>query len=261
LRYEASQFTLCDATPCLRSGNTLALVLNPQGTIMQLKRAWAEMFLQACTEMHSAKRTSFADEHAIYLLIPEGRCWIVRTGYVKLLDSGTDGERFIRLILGRGGLFGDYPYSATAFGGFTVPQHEQAITHGRTELLELDRVDLEKAAKTRSEFATMLLESATTHAQFLERRIRWQFVSPVRKRVATILRDLICFEGQRCKHGHTIDVRLTHQDLAELVVAARPVVSAELSQLREEGVISYTRSHFCVDNLDRIKRIAGDQNS
>jgi CRP/FNR family cyclic AMP-dependent transcriptional regulator len=226
---------------------------------MQLKRAWAETFLKACTRLHSAKRTSFRDEHVIYLSIPEGRCCIVRSGYVKLLDSGTESERFIRLILGRGGLFGDYPYSATAFGGFTVPQHEQAITHGRTELIELDRADLEAAAKTRPEFATLLLESATTHAQFLERRIRWQFVSPVRKRVATILRDLICFEGQKCNHGHSIDVRLTHQELADLVVAARPVVSAELSQLREDGVISYTRSYFCVDSLDRLKRIAGDE--
>jgi CRP-like cAMP-binding protein len=74
--------------------------------------------------------------------------------------------------------------------------------------------------------------------------------------VAATLRDLICFEGQRCNHGHTIDVRLTHQDLAELVGVARPVVSAELVQLRSENLISYTRSYFCVDDLAGLDRVA-----
>ena len=103
----------------------------------------------------------------------------------------------------------------------------------------------------------MLLESVTTHAQLLDRRLLWQFTTPIRARVATTLRDLICFEGQRCRHGYTIDVRLTHQDLAELVGAARPVISAELVRLRDEGLIAYTRCYFCVDDLDGLDRVAG----
>ena len=51
---------------------------------------------------------------------------------------------------------------------------------------------------------------------------------PIRSRVAAALRDLICFEGRRCTHGHTIDVPLGHQALAELVGAVSPVVRAEL---------------------------------
>ena len=101
----------------------------------------------------------------------------------------------------------------------------------------------------------MLLESMTTRAQFLERRLLWQFTTPIRARVAATLRDMICFEGQRCKHGHTIDIRLSHQDLSELVGAARPVISAELVRLRDEGLIAYTRCYFCVDDLDGLDRI------
>ena len=97
----------------------------------------------------------------------------------------------------------------------------------------------------------------TARAQFLERRLLWQFTTPIRARVAATLRDLICFEGQRCRHGHTIDVRLTHQDLAELVGAARPVVSAELVRMRREGLIEYTRCYFCVDDFAGLDRAAG----
>ena len=66
---------------------------------------------------------------------------------------------------------------------------------------------------------------------------------------------MICFEGERCKHGHTIDIRLSHQDLSELVGAARPVISAELVRLWDEGLISYTRCYFCVDDLDGLDGI------
>ena len=102
----------------------------------------------------------------------------------------------------------------------------------------------------------MLLESVTARVQSLEHRLLWQFTTPIRARVASTLRDVICFEGQRCRHGHTIDVRLTHQDLAELVGAARPVVSAELVRLRDERLIAYTRCYFCVDDLDGLDRVA-----
>jgi CRP-like cAMP-binding protein len=125
-------------------------------------------------------------------------------------------------------------------------------------LVELEREGLEEAARQRPDLTALLLESATTRAHFLERRLVWQITTPLRTRVAATLRDLICFEGQRCKHGHTIDVRLTQQDLADLVGAARPVVSAELARLRDEGLIEYTRSYVCVEKLEGLNRIADE---
>ncbi len=82
-----------------------------------------------------------------------------------------------------------------------------------------------------------------------------QSTTPLRSRVAAALWDLICYEGQRCKHGHTIDVRLSHQDLSELVGAARPVISAEFVRMRGEGLVEYTRCYFCVDDLAASDRI------
>jgi CRP/FNR family cyclic AMP-dependent transcriptional regulator len=207
------------------------------------KAAWAERFMLAAGQ-------------PVYPTMPDGRCWVVKAGYVKLLDPRVDGNRFVRLILGRGGLFGDRPFGASAFRGFASPQYEQAVAHGPAEVVELDRPELEAAAHAQAELAILLLESVTTHGQFLERRLLWQFTTPIRARVAATLRDLICFEGQRCRHGHTIDVRLSHQDLAELVGAARPVVSAELVQMRREGLVEYTRCYFCVDDLAGLERVA-----
>ncbi|HEX3871665.1 MAG TPA: Crp/Fnr family transcriptional regulator [Pirellulales bacterium] len=223
---------------------------------MLLKSEWAARFIKTCARLPSAVRRSLAGGELIYATIPKGQCWVVAAGYVKVLDPRPDGSRFVRLILGRGSLFGDRPFEASAFGGYAASHDEQAIAHSPAEIVALDRRELEGAAQQDHEFASLLLELATSRAQFLERRLLWQFTTPVRARVAATLRDLICFEGQRCNHGHTIDVRLTHQDLAELVGVARPVVSAELVQLRSENLISYTRSYFCVDDLAGLDRVA-----
>ena len=179
---------------------------------------------------------------------------MVKARYVKLLDPRVEGNRFIRLILGRGGLFGDRPFGAGAFRGSISPQHEQAVAHGPDEIIEMDRQALEAAVHAQSELSTLLLESVPARAQFLDRRLLWQFTTPIRARVASTLRDVICFEGHRCRHGHTIDVPLTHQDLAELVGAARPVVSA--GPLAGRALIAYTRCYICVDDLDGLDRVA-----
>lgn len=223
---------------------------------MLLRKDWAERFVKACARVRSARRRSLTSGKVVYPSFPEGRCWVVACGYVKVLDPRIDGNRAIRLIIGQGGLFGDRLFGETAFRGFVSTQEELAIAHGPAEVIEMDRSELEAASRADADLASMLLESMTSRALFLERRLLWQFMTPIRARVAATLRDLICFEGGRCRHGHTIDVRLSHQDLSELVGAARPVISAELVQMKREGLVEYTRCYFCVDDLEGLDRIA-----
>jgi hypothetical protein len=91
---------------------------------MFLNAEWSERFLQACSTVRSARRRSLPAGQLVYSTIPGGRCWAVVAGYIKLLDPRVDGNRFIRLILGRCGLFGECPFGAGAFRGFISPQPE-----------------------------------------------------------------------------------------------------------------------------------------
>jgi hypothetical protein len=97
--------------------------------------------------------------------------------------------------VGKRGLFGDRPYATEAFCGFIAPQDDQVIAHSSVEILELDSAELEAASRVDVEIASLLLESVTARAQFLERRLLWQFTTPVLARAAATLRDLICFES------------------------------------------------------------------
>ena len=222
---------------------------------MLLKTEWVERFIQACAKVRSARRRSLAAGQLVYSTMPEGRCWVV--GRVR--QAARPSRR--RQSLHPADPGPRRPLRRSAVRGEGVPRVRLAPARaGRRPRPRgghrTGSPELEAAAHAQAELATLLLESVTTRAQFLERRLLWQFTTPIRARVAATLRDLICFEGQRCRHGHTIDVRLSHQDLAELVGAARPVVSAELVQMRREGLVEYTRCYFCVDDLAGLDRVA-----
>ena len=59
----------------------------------------------------------------------------------------------------------------------------------------MDRQALEAAAHAQSGLATLLLESVTARAQFLDRRLLWQFTTPIRARVASTLPGLNLLRG------------------------------------------------------------------
>ena len=68
-------------------------------------------------------------------------------------------------------------------------------------------------------------------------------------RLAEIFRELSGGVATRCKHGFGPHLRLTQQELADLVGAARPVVSTILNKLRDQGVLAYSREAHCGHGL------------
>ena len=71
-------------------------------------------------------------------------------------------------------------------------------------------------------------------------------------RLAQIFRGLSGGFATRCNHAFGQHLRLTQQELADLVGATRPVVSTILNRLREEGVLNYNREYVCVRGIEEI---------
>jgi CRP-like cAMP-binding protein len=58
-------------------------------------------------------------------------------------------------------------------------------------------------------------------------------------RLAATFRELSGGFATRCDHGFGQHLRLTQQELADLVGASRPVVSTILNKLRAQGLLGY----------------------
>lgn len=221
---------------------------------MQINPELSMPFIQACSAIDRVKTQDLKSKRLVYLHRPKGSTFIVKRGYVRLASADPSGRLTTRMLLGRGAIFGELPFQPESSTSI-----EQAITSGMSCIMEIPRNRLEAYCEQDTRFQTLMLQTIASQYSALERRLQWQFVNPIRRRVAAALYDLICFAGGRCGHGHLIDVRLTHEEFAELIVAARPVVSDVLAGLKSHGIIDYTRGHICILSIDGLQEIVSNE--
>ncbi|MDR4467416.1 MAG: Crp/Fnr family transcriptional regulator [Nitrospira sp.] len=200
-------------------------------------------FLAALRAIQPLSARNLTHRRFVYGSFQPGKTYVVQRGYVRLLTIGKEGEQFTRMLLGEGAIFGDLPFTPAM-----SVKEESAITSGPTSVLEFPRRTLELAAHRDDALCETLLEVYSKQLGILDRRLQWQFAAPLRRRVAMILLDLVEFGRSPCPHheGFLMDIRMTHEELAELVGAARQVVTAILNELRAEGLLWYTRTYLCV---------------
>ena len=226
----------------------------PRNYSMQILSDLSTPFVTACGKVKSAAARDVKSKTPIYLRRTPGRTFVVKRGYVRLVYSEPDGRLLTRMLLGKGAMFGDLPFRPGSF----LP-NEQAIASGMSCVVEVSRQELEQQTVVSPAFESLMLQTFSSQLQALDRRMQWQLIFPLRTRIATALYDLVCFAGGRCGHGHLVDVRLTHEEFSQLVVAARPVVSEILVELKQEGIIDYTRSHLCLLALDRLLSLSATE--
>ena len=107
----------------------------------------------------------------------------------------------------------------------------------------LDR-DFARAAAPWPEFAGALMYRLVRRSRRLGYQLAVNTAPQVEQRLLYSLWALADRWGRVTEAGTMLELRLTHQLLAELVAAQRPTVSAALNRLRDSGLISYTRSTF-----------------
>jgi CRP-like cAMP-binding protein len=221
---------------------------------MQILSELSTSLIERIVELPKAVAREIKSREMVYLEKPPERAFFIREGYVRLAYADPSGRLWTRMLLGKGAFFGDMPFRPPIF-----IVDERAVASGSATIVEVGRSEIEMAANQDPRFQLLLTQTLSSQLAALDRRLQWQLVSPLRVRVATALFDLLCFYGGRCRHGHLIDIRLTQEELAELVVATRPVVSEVLADLKGEEVIDYTRGHICLLNLERLGEISGSQ--
>ncbi len=89
----------------------------------------------------------------------------------------------------------------------------------------------------------------------MERRLEIFAFKGTEARLAEMFHELSGGFATRCEHGFGQHLRLTQQELADLVGASRPVVSTILNRLRDKGVLGYNREYVCVRRIADIQRL------
>lgn len=177
-------------------------------------------------------------EHVFYLAM----------GRVKLSRLNQRGDQFTVTVLTEGHLFGE-----TLSDRPRAPLFHTAEAKGRVTLYRVRLKEFKTLLASQSQLAWEVLGTLSTEQRVLERKLELLMFHDVRSRILETLRDLAGSHGGDCRHGFQLDIKLTQQELADLVGATRPVVSTILNEFRDRGLLDYHRTLICIQNLDALE--------
>jgi CRP/FNR family cyclic AMP-dependent transcriptional regulator len=160
--------------------------------------------------------------------------YLVLSGKLKVAKSGTGGKETILAIHRAGDFFGEM----SLLDGKTAPATVSAMEDAR--IISVSGADFHK----------YLLHNEKVMLQIINvlcARLRqvWQTQSmsssAAEARIRMGIYQLAARHGIRDSHGVIIDLRITHQELAEMVGTSRETVTRVLAQLKKQGIIEITQ--------------------
>jgi len=181
---------------------------------------------------------------------PTVHIYVVLEGRLKIYRRHRVGRQVTLAFLKPGDVFGEDGLTAGAV-------HEQGV-----EALETATIGALVAGEFRAflehkpVLALRVLQNLGQQKGLLERKIADLVFKDVPTRLAEVLLGLAEDSGEACTHGLVLKLRITQQDLADLIGATRPAVNATLKQFRERGLI-YPRPHvICVADREGLRRVS-----
>jgi CRP-like cAMP-binding protein len=148
--------------------------------------------------------------------------WFVTRGMVKLSCMNEQGDDLLLGLAGPNEVFGE---------PFTNIDLYEATTIGDSDLLCLSIEEIEATPH----LALTLMQAMGSRMRQSEALIALLGLRRIEERVRGFLELLAQDYGQPCEKGLLLNLRLTHQDLANALSTTRVTVTRVLGQLRDEG--------------------------
>lgn len=176
----------------------------------------------------------------------------VLSGPVKLARVSHEGNELTTGLLTTGELFGP------ALGGSdSLEAEETATAKGTVSVWRVPAKEFRNLLLQYPSLGLRVVERLARRQRQMERRLECFAFKRTEARLAETLRELSGGFETRCEHGFGLHIRLTQQELADLVGASRPVVSTILNRLRKKGVLGYNREYLCVRGIEAIEDLIG----
>jgi CRP/FNR family transcriptional regulator len=176
---------------------------------------------------------------------PANALYIVKDGRVRIISLSDKGTETIVHILKKGAIFGELLLSEEQ-RAFTAVADTDALV---TVLSKGNLVELLASIPTISKNFIRLLSKrlAKVERGFGEFGHTWSY-----HRLAKVLLRLCEEHGQETPKGTVIPLRLTHEDLANLIGTTRETVTTQMIRFRRMGLVK-RQDRFLVVNKPRLE--------
>lgn len=190
----------------------------------------------------SLREADFSDGEALYRQgEAPGFLYCLMRGVVRLSHVAESGAQITLAIASAGDLFGRVsPGGASAHAASAI---------GEARVLMFAPSDVALLVAKSPSFSNFLSAGLEASRERAERRLIDRQTKTVSVRLIETLGELALAFGAPCPHGYSLEIRLTQQDIADLIHASRPVVTRIMNDLRRRGALDYRRDLICVNHV------------
>jgi len=175
--------------------------------------------------------------------------YLVLSGGVKLLRNYSEHHQLILEFFAPGEL-------ALEDGGFKEVAHcLEARAMVESEVLKINFKTIKKLLNSNSKFVETCLEVFSQLLNSYRERLEAMVFMNTEARLANALMALARKFGKKDEKGTLIDLKITHQDLADFIASSRETVSLVLSQFRRKRLILNRVRWIIIPDLKALRKI------
>lgn len=166
--------------------------------------------------------------------------YILKEGRIKITHLAEDGRELTIEILEPGDIFGELSLAGEEERETNAEALEDSF------MCAMKRRDFEEFISKRPQLSLTITKWMGGRLRRIENRFENMIFQDVRTRLISILRDLAQKYGIPVKGGRKITIRLSHQEIANLIGATRETVTLELNNMKRSGDIMMDGKSFII---------------
>ena len=184
---------------------------------------------------------------------PAERVYLLKRGAVRLSRVYETGEEITVAVLRENSLFG----VLSLLTGQKSDRFYHAIAFTRVDLISAPATSVRQAIEKDARVALLLLQGLSSRILQTETMIETLTHRDMSSRLVSFLLVLCRDFGMPGTRGITIDLKLSHQAIAEAIGSTRVTITRLLGDLRNDGLVEIDRKRITVfDPLALAKRFS-----
>jgi len=180
---------------------------------------------------------------------PGNSLFIVNGGRIKISKVTRDGKALTLNYVGPSEVFGE---TCLIEGG---PREEMAEAMENSMITELERGDVEKLLQNHAQLGFQLTRILAQRRRELENKLETLVFRDVTSKLAELLLALAEEYGVEDSRGTMVALKITHQELANLIGSTRETVSLTLSQFKRKRLICTEGRKVIISDAESLRAL------
>jgi CRP/FNR family transcriptional regulator, cyclic AMP receptor protein len=181
---------------------------------------------------------------------PGGAVYFVNGGRVKISKVTRDGKELTLAYRGPGEVFGE---TCLIDGG---PREEMAEAMENALVTEVERSEFERLLQAQALLGLRLSKILAQRRREVENKIENLVFKDVNAKLAELLLRLGTEYGVDDSRGTLVALKITHQEMANLIGSTRETVSLTLAQFKRKGLISTDGRKVILADREGLRALA-----